>query len=302
MVAGEEVRFAVIRDGYFDQVSSGENMEEGVLGEITRTFEEGQRFFAVISGVANPEGYPPNPDGRSTDLQLFVKQNYQPAAETREQVRLFAGHFVPDGSLMELAFEGTGETLSNLQYGDMGAGIALAPDVYEMTMVMHGEAPGKTDGVAVEKTVELDLREREGETIALFASGFVNPAENNDGPALNLKTHSADGETTTPGEESTGTDVEEVADARPEKFHLGPNYPNPFNPSTVFEYAVPEQSYVQVTVYDAMGKEVARLVDGRQSAGQYTAQFDASDLSSGLYIYRLDTPEYRETRTMMLVK
>lgn len=96
--------------------------------------------------------------------------------------------------------------------------------------------------------------------------------------------------------------VEKITGDIPETITLEANYPNPFNPSTNISYAIPNGQHVTVTVYDALGREVARLVDEYQSAGNYTVRFDAAGLSSGMYIYRLETSETRLTRQMMFIK
>lgn len=88
----------------------------------------------------------------------------------------------------------------------------------------------------------------------------------------------------------------------PQTVELNQNYPNPFNPVTNIEYQVPEQSDVLLTVYDVLGRQVAVLVNEEQSAGSYTVSFDGSQLSSGMYIYRLEAGSTAITKQMMLVK
>jgi len=91
-------------------------------------------------------------------------------------------------------------------------------------------------------------------------------------------------------------------DQVPATYYLTQNYPNPFNPSTVIAFGLPRDSYVTLRVYNALGQEIAVLVDGHVPAGTHQVQFDASGLSSGLYFYRVNAGVFGETRRMMLVK
>ncbi len=88
----------------------------------------------------------------------------------------------------------------------------------------------------------------------------------------------------------------------PSAFRLYQNYPNPFNPSTVIEFELPAAANVQLVVYDMLGRRVAVLENGMRTAGRHQVSFDASSLSSGLYIYRITAGEFVQTRKMMLVK
>lgn len=88
----------------------------------------------------------------------------------------------------------------------------------------------------------------------------------------------------------------------PSEFVLHQNYPNPFNPTTIISYDIPTASHIQLQVYDVTGRLVANLVDSDQSPGRYQVQFDASHLSSGVYIYRLRTSDIIQTGKMMLIK
>ncbi len=85
-------------------------------------------------------------------------------------------------------------------------------------------------------------------------------------------------------------------------FNLEQNYPNPFNPSTTINYTLAERSAITLKVYDVLGNEVASLVNTTQEAGKYDVEFDASNLSSGLYIYTLNTGNFTSSRKMMLLK
>lgn len=96
----------------------------------------------------------------------------------------------------------------------------------------------------------------------------------------------------------TSTQPEEV----PNAFFLYQNYPNPFNPVTVIEYSLPEPVRVRLEVFNMLGQRVKVLVDEQQAPGNYRARFDATDFSSGIYIYRLHAGEFVRTRQMTLIK
>jgi hypothetical protein len=85
-------------------------------------------------------------------------------------------------------------------------------------------------------------------------------------------------------------------------FSLSQNYPNPFNPSTSIEYRVGNRRYVTLKVYDVLGREVATLVNEEKQPGVYEVEFDASQLSSGIYFYTLEAGEFRDTKKLILLK
>ncbi len=88
----------------------------------------------------------------------------------------------------------------------------------------------------------------------------------------------------------------------PRSFALLQNYPNPFNPSTVITYELPSNSRVVLQVYDILGRRVATLVDGQQSAGIHEVKFNGSGLASGIYFYRITTQDYTKSDRMLLLK
>ena len=88
----------------------------------------------------------------------------------------------------------------------------------------------------------------------------------------------------------------------PEEFSLYQNYPNPFNPETKIKYTMPSSSIVTLKVYDVLGNEITTLVNKEKQPGIYEVEFNASNFSSGIYIYRLQTGSFIETKKMMLLK
>ncbi len=96
--------------------------------------------------------------------------------------------------------------------------------------------------------------------------------------------------------------VKEVNSNIPTKFAMQQNYPNPFNPSTRIEYTIPEASFVQLKVYDIVGNELTTLVNEYQPAGTFRAEFNAANLSSGIYIAKLTAGSFTKTMKMTLLK
>ncbi|NNG26515.1 MAG: T9SS type A sorting domain-containing protein [Ignavibacteriaceae bacterium] len=88
----------------------------------------------------------------------------------------------------------------------------------------------------------------------------------------------------------------------PTNFNIKQNYPNPFNPNTTIKYQIPELNFVTLKVYDVLGNEIATLVNEEISIGIYEITFDASNLPSGIYFYRLQAGDFIQTKKMILMK
>ena len=97
-------------------------------------------------------------------------------------------------------------------------------------------------------------------------------------------------------------DIENEDTGLPTEFNISQNYPNPFNPTTQIEFAVPQTSNVTLKVYDVMGRLVQTLVDGNRSAGRYSVTFNANNLASGVYFYRMEAGSFVQMKQMMLIK
>lgn len=96
--------------------------------------------------------------------------------------------------------------------------------------------------------------------------------------------------------------ISTIEDEQPVDYELANNYPNPFNPSTMIRFSIPQQEKVQLHVYDILGRHVAEVVNETLSAGKYNVDFDGSKLTSGMYIYKLDAGTFTESKKMLLVK
>ena len=103
-------------------------------------------------------------------------------------------------------------------------------------------------------------------------------------------------------EERVTTSVTNYDNIIIQNYMLGNNYPNPFNPTTIIEYSLPVSSKVSLIIYNLRGQEVAKLVSGEMEAGYHKVTWDASNLSSGIYFYRLQAGDFVHTRKMVLLK
>ncbi len=101
---------------------------------------------------------------------------------------------------------------------------------------------------------------------------------------------------------NVATGVEQQKGINPNIFYLGQNYPNPFNPITTISFDLPVQSHVTLKVYNLLGQEIATLKNEVKPAGSYKETFNASSLSSGIYIYKLSAGKFNSSKKMILIK
>jgi len=98
------------------------------------------------------------------------------------------------------------------------------------------------------------------------------------------------------------TQIHRTSEKVPVKFELSQNYPNPFNPTSVIRFQIADLRYVILKVYDIQGKEIVTLVNDKLKPGEYETNFDANELPSGVYFYKLSAGDYSTTKKMILIK
>lgn len=146
--------------------------------------------------------------------------------------------------------------------------------------------------VNMPKDITYKIRERNSSAFHLFSKNSPFEVTLNGSESSNLSLVM-----------ESGTALENENDSPlPHKFIVSQNYPNPFNPETIISYQLPKESFVSAQVFNIAGALVSTLVNGEQKAGDHTLRFDASSLSSGVYIYRISTSFGTRTRRMILIK
>lgn len=157
--------------------------------------------------------------------------------------------------------------------------------------VIHGVSPASgsvTAGDSVEIEITLNASSKGPGTYEDTLHVITNDADN---PSIDLAFSF-----------NVVTNTEDVEDEIPNEFDLKQNYPNPFNPVTNISYSLPRTSHVSLKVFNVLGQQVYSLVDERKQAGKHTVRFDARNLSSGMYIYRIKAGSFTQTRKMMFIK
>jgi hypothetical protein len=256
------------------------------------TLTPGETYVAIANGVLTPGSFASNPDGRSTAFTLFIQPAARENAADNSKVEFFALHGATDAPTVDVVARGVGTLINNAAYGDITDYLAVPAASYTLDVK-------DSSGSVTVASFQLNLSALQGGSAVVFASGFLTPSANQNGPAFGLFAALADG---TVIQTEPATSVQERIQNAPATYELSQNYPNPFNPSTQITFAMPKQGYAKLVVFNALGQEVATLVDGDFSAGTYRVAFDGAGLSSGTYFYRIQAGEFSSVRKMMLVK
>ena len=183
--------------------------------------------------------------------------------------------------------------VNDAPYGATTDYIAVPPASYLLDVT-----PG-SDNNTIVGTFEADLSGLAGGAAAVFASGFLAPAEGQ--AAFGIYAALPDGQVVAFGS-VTSSEYGSGYEAVVEQFELEQNFPNPFNPSTTISFAIPSAQEVSLKVFNVAGQEVAELAIGKLNAGKHNFKFDASQLTSGIYFYVLKAGSFRQAKRMTLLK
>lgn len=266
-------------------------IEDGIEFEGVE-FTSGGNYYVVAAGVLDPSSFAENPDGIETAFFLDVIPNAQLTAD-EENFDFLIYHGATDAPAVDIAARDVAILAEEVSYTDYTSEyISVPASDYIIDIFAAG---GDTPLVSF----DADVSTVGGMTGVVLASGFLDPAANNDGPGFGVIVVLSNGTVVEPG---VATSSEELVNNLPDQFELSQNYPNPFNPTTSISYTLPQSSDVRVDVFNVTGQQIATIVENRQSAGQYTVNFDASALSSGVYLYRIQADNFTQTRRMTLIK
>jgi hypothetical protein len=263
------------------------------LKNFAVTLENGNTYVAIANGVLNPASYASNPEGRSTAFTLFIKDMARESAAGSD-VDFFVVHGATDAPEVDVIARNVATLVDNAAYGDITDYITVPAAEYTLDLTL-------ADGTTLVQSYSADLSTFSGGSAVVFASGFLTPAENQDGEGFGIYYALSDG---TVGQFNTGdvTSVGSNSDVTPVDYTLSQNYPNPFNPSTTINFTIPNSELVTLKIFNILGNEIATLINQNLPAGVYQYNFDAQNLASGIYLYELKTGNYKEIKKMNLLK
>ena len=205
-------------------------------------------------------------------------------------------HGVTDAPAVDIYANGS-LLVSNLTYGEYQGYLQVPAGDYTIDITAHGS----TESVAA---FSAPLSGFGGGTGLVYASGFLGSTSSDSVFTLVLATPSGYS-VELPSAESD-LSIENIS-LNPKTFYVGQNFPNPFNPITTLRYDLPNDGLVNITIYDMMARKVKTLVNSSQTAGFKSVQWNATNernepVSTGLYIYKIQIGDFRQTRKMLLLK
>ena len=249
--------------------------------------------IGFASGVLDTSNFAPNPDSADISFTFFGNDLGRESSHTPGMLELFVAHGATDAPMVNVVVRNVGPLFENLGYGDVTGYTAIAPDVYTVDLVDNATS-------TILDSFNVDFSGLANNAIGVFASGFLDTTANQNGPTFGLYAVLASGEVIELPVIPTAIAGQPAL--IPKEFDLYQNYPNPFNPNTTIQFDLPKTSEVTLKIFNILGEEVATLVSNRLSAGSYSYEWDASNLASGVYLYRLQAGDFVKTQKMVLIK
>ena len=273
--------------------SASSTSADDTLKNFQVTLTAGEKYVVIANGVLDPSSYSSNPDGKSTAFTLFIKDMARETAMDTSKVEFAVVHGSTDAPSVDVIARGVATLVDNAAYGDITDYIAVPAADYTLDITPAN------DNNTIVTSLNADLSGLKGGAAIVFASGFLDPSSNQNGSSFGIFAALPNGAVV---QFSTLTSVSDSKINVPSSYNLFQNYPNPFNPSTKIEFSLPSKQFVSLKVYNLLGQEVATLVNKEMALGNYTVNFSANGLSSGVYLYKLSAGNYSQTKKMLLMK
>lgn len=275
-------------------VAPGTSMSASdIIATFTVNLLAGETYVAIANGVLDPSKFVVNPDGKSTAFTIWLKEMAREKGAS-SNVDFFIVHGATDVDAVKVMVQGGPTLVEHAAYGDITDYISVPATAYDIRLIRNRD--GATLGA-----FDVNLTGLGGGSAVVLASGFRRDSGNQGGELFQLIGVLADGQVVIFPDPPTS--VDEVVDAViPKQFELQQNYPNPFNPTTTISFSIPSSQFVKLSVFNTLGQQVATLVNEQLNAGQYKLLFDASNLVSGIYYYRIEAGNFTSTKRLVLLR
>ncbi len=268
------------------------------LATFVFNLAEDETYVAVASGVLDIEGFEANPDGMDIAFNLFAVNGVREMAEDPAEVDFIAFHGATDAQTVDIIADEMVTLVDDLTYGEFSDYVTVSAAEY----VLH-LTPGD-DNQTLIASFEADLSGLGGGAAVVFASGFLTPENNHDGPAFGLFAALPTGDVV----EFPAFFGGSAPAAQDEADIVMSNHPNPFNVATQISFSLPQPLEVTLNIYNLLGQRVVTLIGGEMmSAGGHDLTWDGLDshgleAASGMYFYRLTAGDISLTKRMLLLK
>lgn len=250
--------------------------------------EPGESYQIIIHGISSALGYDPGPDTAPIDLMII--EGFEEDNPNQNNTSVSIIHGSTDAPAVDVDEISEFETAlaENISYNEIQGYVNLPTDNYILAVTQAGE-----DDIIEVYSAPLEDLGLGGSAISVFASGFLNPEVNNNGPAFGLWASTPDGGELIPLQIVTSTDEEE--------FLSGLTlYPNPANNQIHIKYNLKASSHVQLNIFDISGRMVAGETLGNRAQGLNSEILDVSDLSSGMYFVNIAIGEKQISRKLQI--
>jgi hypothetical protein len=268
-----------------------------------------------------------NSGGKTNNFAIGDSLSYRPFNIRSTTAGVASGHYVRLSCVNGNANTGSSvltadiDKVSSVRYYKMSYNYLIAGAAATMNFDRFAPSYGTDDGVApgnnhlrvaysvdnradwigLTQTTHTDSTSLTTQPKTIYSDSLVVLTLNaNDGGTIDIALARVAG-TTENSLDYTVTDIKGNS-VKPLNFDLSQNYPNPFNPSTVINYSIKQASFVTLKIYDALGREIVTLVDGERGQGNYSVNFNARNLSNGIYFYRLTAGNFTDVKKMILLK
>jgi|GEM_PF-6189903 len=204
--AGVPLRIGIMPAGRIDEYEMVLNNEttDPLIAEFTTIFKPGESFVATFAGLGNTGGFMDNPAGRDISMDLKVRSGVSPRPDNPVAVQVLAGNFVTDAENVRISLVESETRFKSLGYGEYSQLKNVQPGVYTVRISTEDEGLGKA---AVLREYRLDLTTAIGQTVTLFANGFLHPDRNHNGPSMTLMSGSTTGQSMDLGVEASRTSL-----------------------------------------------------------------------------------------------